>query len=1091
MQVRTRTSGASRSRLSHLLIAMPVALVLAASTAVAPAVAQAGTSTQSAVVPAVVSDCPEQVESVDDAVAAAVDCGDETRVGETMSEFATGYATASGDVRMEYSTSAVRQDSDRDGVWAPVDVQVQTQPEAAGDLAGMIPVAGGVEPVWLNPGGPAGADLPLVVLGTPEKRVSMFSASLPPSEASAGIVDDAGRRMTYSFGEGVELIVSVNADGTTAIPVVRIADQAALDHLAEDLLDGSQDLALEFPLQTAAGLEVRTAGAGPGFEITGSDGEIEWESGPPLMWDSAGPTQWDQVGESAAAAADTSTRAAENELDGDEHDVRLENPVAGDTVAVMDVAVSQTSNGGAVTVTPDAEMIADPDVAMPLLLDPKIGAPDPAGWAMVQNYGGWKNTPSWRFSGSEGVGLCDPNAHTECTQRNVQRLLWRFSSLRQGSDGVWLGNLKGSEVLKAEFAVNGTHSFDCNARSVDVYGVATYVDSSTVWDRVSWDARQDRWTGTHRDGCSSRTTRAEFDVTARVRTAANAGDSWIAVGMRAADESSMNWWKRYNGSSGTLSILFDRPPLPPTTDQTEIVPGTGADPVNCADWDHRVQVRDATPQLKSRGREPDGTTQVKIRFRVQSQETKASIWYSGWSAAAGATTWRSVTVPGSVGLESGKTYRWQVQVTSTDPVSDHRATTSWSDSPLCFFMVDTTYPNPPKVTSSNYPEGRVAGGVGTSIAVTFAANGSRDVARYWYSLNSQTFENRRTPTSVGGSVTLGIPISRPGLNYVAVYSEDDAGLRSDPTIYEFYVGFAFTTAHWQLNDTGWTAGTAAGTAVNTESTSAAGRLTATGGASWTSGATPDALWPPDPSGNPEGRTPDGAWLFNPDPATRDDVATSVKPVVNGTESFTVSAFVRPDDTSASAAAVTQVPTSAETVDGDYRSSFHLGFSTSQDCPTEVDPASVDDDPTTDNRVLPCWAFWHVRDNDPNSYNVISRTSVPAEAGQWTHVVGVYDANSESLQAWACPLYAFPAQRPAAGPVAPFDVDANGDGDLVDEGDENWQPWNVAGHLRLGSGMKNGSPIWPFHGAVDEVRVAAGHIYDEDALESICKGVGVP
>ncbi|MGI5189599.1 hypothetical protein ACQEVI_15785 [Promicromonospora sp. CA-289599] len=1086
----TRTSGAVGARASRFLLAMPLAVMLAASTAAGPGAAQTTAPAELGTELAAETECPAQVESIDEAIDAAVDCGGQTRVGETMSEFATGFATATGNVRMEYSTAAVRQDSDRDGEWAPVDVQVQPEPEADGELAGMIAVTGGVEPVWLNPGGAAGADLPLVALGAPEKRVSMFSASLPPSEASAGVVDEDGRRVTYSFGQGVDLIVSVNPDGTTATPVVRVADRDALNHLADDLLGGSPDLALEFPLRTAEGLQVRDAETGPGFEVAESDGVTVWESGTPLMWDSAGSTDWDQAGAGDAGPARLRSATAQG-AEPDDGKVRLENPVAGDAVATMDVAVRATSDGGAVTVVPDAEMLADPDLAMPLLLDPKIGAPDPAGWAMVQNYSAWKNTPHWRFSGSEGVGLCDPNAHTECTQRNVQRLLWRFSALRQGSDGVWLGDLKGSEVIRAEFSVSGSHGFDCSARSVDVYGVGTYVDSGTVWDDVDWNGKQDRWTGTHRDGCSTRKTRAEFDVTARVRSAANAGDSWISLGMRAADEGSMNWWKRYNGSSGTLSILFDRPPLPPTTSQTEIVPGTGADPVDCPSWANRVQVRDATPQLKSRGREPDGTTGVKIRFRVQSHETASSIWYSGWSAAAGATTWRSVTVPGSVGLVSGKTYRWQVQVTSTDPVSGHKATTAWSDSPLCFFVVDTTYPNPPKVTSSNYPERQIAGGVGTSIAVTFAPNGSGDVARYWYSLNTQTFEHRRTPGSVGGSVTFGIPISRPGLNYVAVYSEDDAGLVSDPTIYEFYVGFAFTTGHWQLNDADWADGAAATAGVNTDPESIAGDFAATGGVTWTPGAEPQGLWPPDPSGDPEGRVPDGAWLFNPDPATRDDVATSVEPVVNGTESFTVSAFLRADDTSASSAAVTQVPTPAETVEGDYRSSFHLGFSTSQDCPTEVDPGSVDDDPDTDNRVLPCWAFWHVRDNDSNSDNVISRTPVAALEGEWTHVVGVYDANSKSLQAWACPLFAFPAQRPASGPVSAFEIDANGDGDLTDDGDETWEPWNVAGHLRLGSGMKNGNPIWPFHGAVDEVRIAAGHIYDETALDDICKGADVP
>ncbi|MFD2026447.1 hypothetical protein [Promicromonospora aerolata] len=1081
MQVRARTSGAVRRRFARFAVAMPMAVLLAASTAAGPGAAQPEVPAALKVEPAAVPECPEQVRSVDEAVAAAVDCGDETRVGETMSEFATGFATATGNVRMEYTTSAVRQDSDRDGRWAPVDVQVQPEPELHGELAGMIPVTGGVEPVWLNPGGVAGEGLPLVVLGAPEKRVSMFSASLPPSDAAVGVVDEDGRRVTYSFGQGVDLVVSVNVDGTTATPVVRVADRAALKHLAEDLLAGSQDLALTFPLQTARGLQVRDAATGQGFEVSDSDGDTVWESGTPLMWDSTGSTDWDRAaGVDDAAPARAGSATVQDAMDRGK--VRLENPVAGDAVAMMDVAVRETPRGGAVTVTPDAEMLADPDLTMPLLLDPKIGAPDPAGWAMVQNYSAWKDTPSWKFSGSEGVGLCDPNAHTDCTRRNVQRLLWRFSALRQGSAGVWLGNLKGTEVIRAEFAVNGTHSFDCHARSVDVYGVGTYVGSGTVWDDVNWNGKQDRWTGTHRDGCSARTTRAEFNVTARVRTAANSGESWIALGMRAADEGSMNWWKRYNGSSGTLSILFDRPPLPPTKEQTEIVPAPGAEPVDCADWANRVQVRDATPQLKSRAREPDGTTGVKIRFRVESQATRSPIWYSNWSSPAGAGTWRSVTVPGSAGLQSGKTYRWRVQVTSTDPVSEHRSTTAWSDSPLCFFAVDTDQPNPPKVTSSNYPERQVAGGVGTPISVTFSANGSGDVARYWYSLNSQTYERRKTPGYLGGPGTTGISITRPGLNYVAVYSEDDAGLVSDPTIYEFYVGFPFTTGHWQFNDAGWTDGAVAGTATNRDDASIAGDLTATGGVTWTPGAEPQGLWPPDPSGNPDGRVPDGAWLFNADPATQDDVAVSVEPVVNGTESFTVSAFLRADAITRSGAAVTQVPTPAETVDGDYRSSFHLGVSKSQDCPTEADP-------TREGKVLPCWAFWHVRNNDPNSPNVASRTPVPVGIGEWTHVVGVYDANTESLQAWACPMFAFPAERPAAGAVAPFEVDEDRDGSIG--ADESWNAWNVAGHLRLGSGMRDGNPVWPFHGAVDEVRVAAGHIYDETALDDICKGADVP
>lgn len=1045
--------------------------------------------------------CPDQVEKVSDGVGLPAECG-RVEVAETLSEYATGMVDSSGDLQMTYSASAVRQDSDGDDQWAPVDVEVATEPVAEGELAGMLPVTGGVEPVWVNPGASSGVGLPLVALGTGRDRITMYSESLDVTEAPPGVVDDSGRRVTYEFGEGVDLVVSVNADGTAAMPVVRIADEAALEHLRGDLLGDSADLALDFPLTTAEGLEVRAAATGDGFDVVrGSDAEVVWSSGPALMWDSAGPTDWGGGSESgdAGAASKSSanesvetSRTASTDGAGDE-EARLESPVAGDTVATMGVEVDPTATGGTVTVVPDAEMLENPDISMPLHLDPRIGAPDPTGWAMVQNYSGWKNTPHWKYKYSEGVGVCDPAfPHYSCSRKNVQRLLWRFSSLRRGSNGTWLGQLKGSEILRAEFSVFGAHSYDCDARSVDVYGVGNYIDDRTVWDNVEWWSKQDRWTGTHREGCSQRRGRAEFDVTARVRTAANDNESWISLGMRAAREDNMSWWKRYTGSSGELTILYDQPPLPPTTSQTEIVPNAGASPVDCPSaWSKRIQVRDATPQLKARGREPDGTSEVKIRFRVQSQETKKSIWYSDWSAPGGASTWRAKSVPGSVGLESGKTYRWQVQVASTDPASGHKATTKWSDSPLCFFEVDTEHPNPPKVTSTNYPERQIAGGVGTSVSVTFAANGSRDVARYWYARNRQSDALRRTPTSKGGSVTFGIPIERPGLNYIWVYSEDDAGLISDPTIYEFYVGFPFTTGHWQFNDSGWSDGTAASTGRNADDNSIAGDFSAGPGVSWTQGAVPDGSWPPDPSGDVSDRVEDGAWLFNADPAGRDDVATSVEPVVNGTESFTVSAFLRPDDTARSSAAVSQVPTTAETVDGDVRSSFHLGFSTSQSCPTETDPSTVDEDPDTETRVMPCFAFWHVRDNDPTSDNVISRTPVAATEGEWAHVVGVYDANEQTLRAWACPMFAFRAERPAAGPLASFDVDANGDGDLNDDGDENWHPWNVAGHLRLGSGMKNGTAIWPYHGAIDEVRIAAGQIYDEDTLEDICKGADVP
>ncbi|WP_171247967.1 hypothetical protein [Isoptericola sediminis] len=182
---------------------------------------------------ALVSEASCAAEAATDAAAAslAATCGYDVIITDALTEWATSYVRPDGAVVLETSARAVRQDSDGDGRWAPVAVEVLATPVAAGEVegvpAGMLPVTGGVEPMWLNPGGDAGADLPLAMIGHPDERVSMHSESLPVT-ADAALSDD---RVSYDFGDGVSLTVDVNTDGTIVTPVVRVEDRAALDHL--------------------------------------------------------------------------------------------------------------------------------------------------------------------------------------------------------------------------------------------------------------------------------------------------------------------------------------------------------------------------------------------------------------------------------------------------------------------------------------------------------------------------------------------------------------------------------------------------------------------------------------------------------------------------------------------------------------------------------------------------------------------------------------------------------------------------------------------------------------------------------------------
>jgi hypothetical protein len=274
--------------------------------------------------------------------------------------------------------------------------------------------------MWFNPGGPAGAGLPLVVLGQADERVSMFSGSIPMEESGAAVV--TGQGVSYDLGQGVTLSVTTDRDGVRATPVVELADPTALDYLTQELMpeEETSPLALSFPLDTSPGLSVQAKA--PGFEVVDSGGQVRFESGPALQWDSTG---------AGAARTSLRTTAAAAMTEGES-----EGPSAGDNVAVMDVHVGADD---VVTVTPDAQMLASSQTRWPVSLDPELGAATPWGYAMVQTYTAWKDTPHWKFDGTEGVGLCQPALDPGwCPVTNLQRQYFGFSSLRDGN-GVWLG----------------------------------------------------------------------------------------------------------------------------------------------------------------------------------------------------------------------------------------------------------------------------------------------------------------------------------------------------------------------------------------------------------------------------------------------------------------------------------------------------------------------------------------------------------------------------------------------------------------------------------------------------------------------------
>ncbi len=152
-------------------------------------------------------------------------------------------------------------------------------------------------------------------------------------------------------------------------------------------------------------------------------------------------------------------------------------------------------------------------------------------------------------------------------------------------------------------------------------------------------------------------------------------------------------------------------------------------------------------------------------------------------------------------LKSGATYSWRVRA-----VDDAGTTSGWyPKSAPCRFVLDTTAPRPPEVTSTDFPnadgsENGFGNGAedanwstkkfGTAGSFTVRAVNA-DVVRYEYGYNSPTYTGSLGRTNgAATSVTATIGNAKPpaaGPNVLYVRAVDSSDNVSEPTKYFFYV----------------------------------------------------------------------------------------------------------------------------------------------------------------------------------------------------------------------------------------------------------------------------------------------------------------
>ncbi|MDR3035105.1 MAG: LamG domain-containing protein, partial [Kitasatospora sp.] len=575
----------------------------------------------------------------------------------------------------------------------------------------------------------------------------------------------------------VDLKLTASATGFSQVLVVHTPEAAKNPELD----------ALRLGLQ-GDGLTVKQESDGSLTAVDPSGGGTVFEAPVPVMWDSA--TAAGTSAEPAAPAAPSGASKAP---------LTKSKPAAAPAGADVAAAAGTVPGEGAkmtrlkvdlpkdgMVLTPDQAMLDDPSTVYPVMIDPAWNTPNAADWAGVSRY--FPNQQYWHFTYTAdythdwGVGYCGDTSR--CAPLDVKRAFFQIPS----------GTFIGKRILRAEFGTYESHSYSCDARTVElwntnyIYRGLTWNDQTApgFWSRHLQDLNAAKgWGSTCPDGW------LEFGgttgpVKTLVQDAAKWGWSSITFGLKAQDESDAGAWKRFTDDA-FLRVQYNLQPDQVLASNMWMQPGSGC---------HSTSVKvNQVPQVSVRAADPDGDA-IGVQFAVN-WDTGDGMRRHWWSTGAednappstdfkGSGSTFSYRLPGS--LPTNTPLSWEVRAW------DGASWGLWSsegDPTACYFDVDTTRPNGPTITSATYPGSMSTSdgipwtdGVGRYGSFTLKASSS-DVVKYEWSLDDA--KPTETATTGGAAQTVQVMLETFGPHRITAQAVDGAQNASQPETYSFNV----------------------------------------------------------------------------------------------------------------------------------------------------------------------------------------------------------------------------------------------------------------------------------------------------------------
>ncbi|MEU5991349.1 LamG-like jellyroll fold domain-containing protein [Spirillospora sp. NPDC047418] len=649
---------------------------------------------------------------------------------------------------------------------------------------------------------------------------------------------------------------------------------------------------------------------GQGGVLTATDtgsGAGVFEAPSPRMWDSSHATPKGPEGRARAGAADPGTDPARG-------------PADGAKTARLGVAVGK----GKLTLTPDQELLTAPDTTFPVFIDPVWDTSKANSWGMVSS--GWPDESYYKFDGksTEGVGRCEVAKDPNCVKNQTKRLFFRMP----------LPAVKGSYIQNVEFIAYETSAYNCsNKTSVQLWRTAT-LRSYATWNNTN---KSSVWLEhlASRDVAYCSKAPVEFGgstLRSHVQDAVNKGYSTITFGLKAYSESTMDWWKRF-ADDAYLKVQYNRPPLQPDTDTMFADPGTKCLPSG------EAKSVNGIPTVYAYLKDPDNEDKNKVQGQFTlhwANNADGSDWGPKWTSTltAAKTTGSKFYTDLPPDIPQNTKIAWGVRVWDGEqwgPWSYAGAQTG------CYFSYNPAAPAKPIISSQEYPNNdKWHGGVGEP--GRFVISDSEGVAdRYVITMNDEPPQT--VGTSNGAAQVVSLAPTRSGPNVVSVQAFAPSSQNGASASYEFRANEGpDPVARFALDE-------------STGST----EVTATGPGLPATLAGSAALG--DEGEHGTALSLDGVYGF----------AESILPLVDPTNSFTVSAWAKP-----TRYGMVNILAQNST----FQSAFQLG----------IDPAGnpVFKKPSTDTN-----------DGGGSWNEAVDDTPLPI--GVWSHLAGVYDESAGQLR----------------------------------------------------------------------------------------------